>query len=147
MSESSQEQLPRGTSEDAWEHVRFRSLESIEAKRHQSRLRVISGIHAFSAFAMATSVVGVMLGAGNIRWPSWYLALMSLAAVLPAISGASAWLLRRPGLALPMAASVSVALPLVLAGYLTSPVLWLNVAVLVFVAYLMVSGRSAAKGT
>lgn len=108
--------------------VRGRGLEN-------NALRVVSGIHAFSAFAMLMSIVGVLLDGADAVWPLWYTTLIGIASILPLASALASWFMRVVPLKIPILASLSVITPLLIAGYFTSLALWLNVASLALVAY------------
>ena len=108
--------------------VRGRGLEN-------NALRIVSGIHAFSGFTMLMSIVGVLLDGAHAVWPIWYTILIGISSILPLVSAGASWFARSVPLGIPLAASVSGIAPLLLAGYVTSLVLWLNVAALVLVGY------------
>lgn len=61
--------------------------------------------------------------------------MIVVASILPIVSAVSAWFWKDPPLYLPIAASASVILPLALARFYASPVMWLNVLALAAVAY------------
>lgn len=115
---------------DAWRERSGRVKARLKSGRETRFFRIISGVHALSAFAMIGSNVSVLLKTGSVRWPWWYSCLIAAAAILPAISGAAAWLWKQPPIKLYFLASASVITPLVLASYYRSPVLWLNVLVI-----------------
>ena len=98
-------------------------------------LRVVSGIHAFSGFAMLMSIVSVLVDGADAVWPVWYTALIGIASILPIASAGASWFMRTVPLGIPLAASLSVIAPLLLAGYVTSLAIWLNVVALALVAY------------
>jgi hypothetical protein len=74
-------------------------------------------------------------GAGGAPW--WFSVLLLGAAVWAAVSAGAGWLMAVVPLALPVMASVVVIVPLALAGWWFSLVMWANVAVfaLVFFAH------------
>lgn len=111
-----------------------------------SVLRIVSGIHGLSAFTCLVSVFDVMFGIGQLHWPAWYMILVGIASILLIASASANWFMRTAPLALPVMAAASIIISLLIAGYIKSLVLWLNLLSVVLVAYVSYLRRRGNRG-
>lgn len=132
---------------NAWSERAARVSARLRSDRHVKFFRIVSGVHAFSAFTIIAANIGVFSGAGSIQWPWWYSCMLVVASILPIISGASAWFSKAPPTYLFFLASASVVLPLLYAGYYRSPVVWANIIVICALAIFLLRQRKSGRAT
>jgi hypothetical protein len=103
-------------------------------------LRLVTLVHGGSALVLVPGAIALV---ANDRASPIIAVLMAGAALWAAVSAGAGWLMRTVPLALPLTASLVVIVPLCIAGWWTSLVLWANVLAIGLV-YLAHRARVAA---